>query len=300
MAGPSGAVLDRKGPVERCLRRRGPAERCLRRRGPAERCLTGRALETAGPCSAVLFCTAGPCSAVLVFMAGPCSAVLFCTGGPVQRCSSARRGPVQRCLSSWRGPVQRCPSARRGPVQRCSSARRGPVQRCSSSQCRESDLALTTCSLALRTCSVRPLRRRSPGPFGVVPCRRDGACGALLLRAPAGWPLCPPALPLLRWGSRALPPLAVVAGEVAGVTSLGAAVSVRSRQPFTFRVLLPGGGLAVPLLLSEVSLPPKGGLHNPCTTCTLAAGLVVAEVPLGLFPDGGGGSGEGKRLTLER
>ncbi|KAJ1100453.1 hypothetical protein NDU88_005539 [Pleurodeles waltl] len=97
-----------------------------------------------------------------------------------------------------------------------------------------------------------------------------------------------------------LPPLAAVAGEVAGVTSLGAAVSVRSRRPFNFRVLLPGGGLAVPLLLTEVLLPPKGGLHMPCTTCTVEVGLVVAEVPLGLFPVGGGGSGEGKRSKLER
>ncbi|KAJ1140356.1 hypothetical protein NDU88_006711 [Pleurodeles waltl] len=98
----------------------------------------------------------------------------------------------------------------------------------------------------------------------------------------------------------ALPPLDVVAGEVGELWSLGAAVSVFSRWPLSFRVLLPGGGLAVPLLLTDVSLLPKGGLQNPCTTVTLVAGLVVAEVLLGLLADGWGGSGEGKRLRLER
>ncbi|KAJ1131045.1 hypothetical protein NDU88_009388 [Pleurodeles waltl] len=97
-----------------------------------------------------------------------------------------------------------------------------------------------------------------------------------------------------------LPPLDVVAGDGPRLRSLVAAVSAFSRRPFVFRVLFPGGGLAVPLLLADVSALGKGGLQNPCTMVALDAGLVVAEVLLGLLPDGGGGSGDAKRLTLER
>ncbi|KAJ1214615.1 hypothetical protein NDU88_002233 [Pleurodeles waltl] len=153
-----------------------------------------------------------------------------------------------------------------------------------------------------------PSDRAVAGPFG------DGVLGPLVSFLTAGMGLVGPscsallladfsALLLFRSLEEALwplPPLDVVAGEVAELWSLGVAVSVLSRRPLSFRVLLPGGGLAVPLLLIEVSLLPKGRLQNPCTTVTLEAGLVVAEVLLGLLADGGGGSGEGKRLRLER
>ncbi|KAJ1173051.1 hypothetical protein NDU88_004893 [Pleurodeles waltl] len=151
MAGPSGAVLDRKGPAERCLRWRVPVQRSLSTRralfsgaylhGGA---LFSSALPHGGPCSAVLFRTVGPvqrCSSARRALfsgalphGGPCSAVLFRTAGPVQRCSSARRalfsgaylhggalfsgallhgGPCSAVLFCTAGPVQRCSSARR-------------------------------------------------------------------------------------------------------------------------------------------------------------------------------------------
>ncbi|KAJ1121201.1 hypothetical protein NDU88_009323 [Pleurodeles waltl] len=328
------------GPVQRYLSsRRGPVQRCssARRALFSGTCLYGGALFSGallhgGPCSAVPVFTAGPCSAVLFCTAGPVQWYLSSRRGPVQRCSSARRalfsgtclhggalfsgallhggpcsavpvftaGPCSAVLFCTAGPVQRYLSSRRGPLQRCSSARRalfsGALAVCQGSQTWPGHPAHS------------PSERAGSGPFG------DGVLGPLVSSLAGGMGLVGPSCSallvavlsaLLSFRSLdgalgPLPPLAVVAGEVARVTSLGAAVSVRSRRPFTFRVLLPGGGLAVPLLLTEVSLPPKGGLHMPCTTCTLEAGLVVAEVPLGLFPVGGGGSGEGKRSRLER
>ncbi|KAJ1216135.1 hypothetical protein NDU88_003741 [Pleurodeles waltl] len=60
------------------------------------------------------------------------------------------------------------------------------------------------------------------------------------------------------------------------------------------------GWLAVPLLLDDVPAQGKGGLQKPSTTFFGVAGLVVAEVFVELLRDGGGGSGEEKRSTLER
>ncbi|KAJ1165198.1 hypothetical protein NDU88_005626 [Pleurodeles waltl] len=66
---------------------KGPA--VLDRKGPAERCRDGGALFSGASHGGALFSGAshgGPCSAVLL-TAGPCSAVLL-TAGPVQRCLS--------------------------------------------------------------------------------------------------------------------------------------------------------------------------------------------------------------------
>ncbi|KAJ1206415.1 hypothetical protein NDU88_001820 [Pleurodeles waltl] len=288
MAGPSGAVLERKGSAERCLRRRGPAERCLRRRGPVQRCLSPRR----GPvqrCSSALralfsgaylhggalFSGAllhrGPCSAVPISTAGPCSAVLFCTAGPVQRCLSPRRGPVQRCSSAPWALFSGAHPAGQG--------------------------SQTWPGLPVQSSSDRDVS----GPFG------DGLLASLVSSFPAGmWHVGSTfsalLLPFRSFDGALgpLPPPDDVGGEVAAHCSLGAALSVLARRSLVLRVLLPGGGLDVSLLQLDVSLLAKGGLQNPGTTVTPEAGLVVAAVLLGLFEDGWGRSSGGKRLRLAR
>ncbi|KAJ1116639.1 hypothetical protein NDU88_004845 [Pleurodeles waltl] len=126
------------------------------------------------------------------------------------------------------------------------------------------------------------------------------------------------------WPARLLPDLSAVLhlpslpdplwpltpfGDVPGGTQLPdgarvlpveAAVSVLSRRPLPFFDFFPGGGLAVPLLLADVAALEGGGLQYPWTMVLVGPGVVVAEVLIGLLRDGGGGSGDGKRLILER
>ncbi|KAJ1111144.1 hypothetical protein NDU88_008481 [Pleurodeles waltl] len=265
-----GAVLERKGPAERCLRRRGPAERCLRRRGPVQRCssapralFSGAYLHGGALFSGTLL-HRGPCSAVPISTAGPCSAVLFCTAGPVQRCLSPRRGPVQRCSSAPRALFSGAHPAGQG-----SQTWPGlPVQ--------------------------SPSDRDVSGPFG------DGLLASLVSSFPAGmWHVGSTfsalLLPFRSFDGALgpLPPPDGVGGEVAAHCSLGAALSVLARRSLVLRVLLPGGGLDVSLLQLDVSLLVKGGLQNPGTTVTPEAGLVVAACSWdSLKMDGGGHRGE--------
>ncbi|KAJ1194036.1 hypothetical protein NDU88_003331 [Pleurodeles waltl] len=112
-------------------------------------------------------------------------------------------------------------------------------------------------------------------------------------------------LPSFRDSLWPLPPFVDVPGgtplpDGARVVPLEAAVSGLSRRALPFLVFFPGVGLAVPLLLANVAALEGGGLQYPCTMVLVGPGVVVAEVLIGLLRDGGGGSGDGKRLILDR
>ncbi|KAJ1143804.1 hypothetical protein NDU88_010108 [Pleurodeles waltl] len=317
----------RRGPVQQCLSpRRALFSGALLHRGPCSAVL----FLTAGPCSAVPISTAGPvqrCSSApralfsgALLHGGPCSAVLFSTAGPVQRCTSAPRalfsgaylhgGPCSAVLFCTAGPVQRCSSAPRalfsgallhgGPCSAVLYSTAGPVQRCSSAP-RALFSGAHPAGQGSQTWPGLPAQSPSDrdvsGPFG------DGLLASLVSSFPAGmWHVGSTfsalLLPFRSFDGALgpLPPLDGVGGEVAAHCSLGAALSVLARRPLFLRVLLPGGGLDVSLLLIDVSLLAKGGLQNPGTTVTPEAGLVVAAVLLGLFEDGWGSSSGGKRL----
>ncbi|KAJ1138279.1 hypothetical protein NDU88_004670 [Pleurodeles waltl] len=96
------------------------------------------------------------------------------------------------------------------------------------------------------------------------------------------------------------PPFGAVAVDGGWLVSWGDIEPGLRRRPFRLLLLFPGGGLAVPLLLGEDPDLRAGGLQYPCTLVKGAAGLVVAEVLFLPRREGGGGSGSGKKVAVER
>ncbi|KAJ1090450.1 hypothetical protein NDU88_003582 [Pleurodeles waltl] len=96
------------------------------------------------------------------------------------------------------------------------------------------------------------------------------------------------------------PPFGAVAVDGGWLVSWGDIEPGLLRRPFRLLLLFPGGGLAVPLLLGEDPDLRAGGLQYPCTLVKGAAGLVVAEVLFLPRREGGGGSGSGKKVAVER
>ncbi|KAJ1129332.1 hypothetical protein NDU88_007703 [Pleurodeles waltl] len=218
-----------------------PSRAVLDRKGPAERCLTGRALFSGASHSGALFSGAchggalfsgashgralfsGACHGGALFSGASHGGALFsgashggalfsgaCHGGPLFS-GACHGGPCSAVLLTA-GPcsavlVKAVPCSAvlltAGP---CSAVllTAGPVQRCLSCVPREPDLANKSRSVAIRPFACGALLCWSPGPVGVLRHTPNGAGGALLGSSPSAGLVRPAALALLRRISGAL------------------------------------------------------------------------------------------------